>query len=295
MLSVAFAPDYQTTRSFYVAFTNMTGDIELDEFKRSVGNHKVASFASRRTLLTISHRDATNHNAGQLQFGPDGLLYLSVGDGGGLKPRGWPAPDLHQLLGKILRIDPKRRGAKPYTIPTDNPYVGTGNRPEIFAYGFRNPWRFAFEGNNIIIADVGQTQFEEINFLDLADAKAANFGWPDWEGRHRFDSPEVPPGPDPPTFPMLVYNHGAGRCAVIGGLVSHDPDLPALEGRYLYGDFCNGRIVSIVPDVANQQALDRRLVGITVPRLSSFGRGPDNRIYMTQITGELSRLSPLGD
>src|SRR5690242_11148708 len=212
VLSMAFPPDYQTTRLFYVAFTNPTGDVEVSEFRRTVSSHKVANPATRRTVITIRHRGAGNHNGGQLQFGPDGFLYISVGDGGELTPRGWPAPDLHQLLGKILRINPKKSGDRPYTIPAGNPYIGTSNRKEIYAYGFRNPWRFTFEGNNIIIADVGQSAWEEINYLRLVDAKGANFGWPDWEGRHRFDSPKVPPGPDKPTFPMLNYNHN-GRCA----------------------------------------------------------------------------------
>jgi glucose/arabinose dehydrogenase len=292
VLSIAFPPDYQSTRLFYVAFTNPTCDVEIDEFKRTVGNHKVANPATRRTLLAVRHRQAGNHNGGQLQFGPDGYLYISVGDGGELTPRGWPAPDLHQLLGKMLRIDPRKTATRSYSIPPDNPYVGTTNRKEIFAYGFRNPWRFTFEGNRIVIADVGQSSFEEINYLNLADAKGANFGWPDWEGRQPFDSPDVPPGPDPPTFPMLVYNHNNNRCAVIGGYVSHDPAIPALSGRYLYGDLCDGKIRSMVPHVATQKATDIRLVGITAPNLSSFGRGPDSRLYITQTTGELSRIEP---
>ena len=292
LLSMAFPPDYETTRLFYVAFTNSTGDVEIDEFRRSVNNHKVANIATRRTVLTIRHRGADNHNGGQLQFGPDGFLYISVGDGGELTPRGWPAPDLHQLLGKILRINPKQNGDRRYTIPPGNPYIGTSNRKEIYAYGFRNPWRFVFEGNNIIIADVGQGSWEEVNYLKLTDAKGANFGWPDWEGKHRFDSPDVPPGPDAPTFPMLNYNHNNGRCAVIGGYVAHDPAIPALEGRYLYGDLCEGIIRSMVPHVATQTATDIRPVGITAVNLSSFGRGPDGRLYITQTSGELSRIEP---
>jgi len=292
VLSIAFPPDYQTTRLFYVAFTNPTGDVEVSEFRRSASNHKVANPATRRTVLAVRHRGADNHNGGQLQFGPDTFLYMSVGDGGELSPRGWPAPDLHQLLGKILRINPKQNGDRPYSIPPGNPYIGTTNRKEIYAYGFRNPWRFAFEGNNIIIADVGQGSWEEVNYLRLTNAKGANFGWPDWEGKHRFDSPDVPPGPNAPTFPMLNYSHNNGRCAVIGGYVSHDPAIPALEGRYLYGDLCEGIIRSMVPHVATQTATDIRPVGITAVNLSSFGRGPDGRLYITQTSGELSRIEP---
>jgi glucose/arabinose dehydrogenase len=289
VLSMAFPPDYATSRLFYVAFTNTNGDVEVDEFHRAA-NHKRALPASRRKLLAVNHRGAGNHNGGQLQFGPDGYLYISVGDGGELTPRGWPAPDLTQLLGKILRIDPKPSANRPYTIPPDNPYVKTHNRHQIYAYGFRNPWRFSFEGKNIVIADVGQSAEEEINYLNYRKAKGANFGWPQYEGNEVFDSSQ--PGADPPTFPMLTYNHNNGRCAVIGGYVSHDPDVPALSGRYLYGDLCAGKIRSMVPHPGTQKATDVRFSGITAVNLSSFGRGPNNRLYITQTSGELSRIAP---
>jgi glucose/arabinose dehydrogenase len=289
VLSMAFAPDYATSRLFYVAFTNPTGDVEVDEFKRTI-NPMRASLATRRRVLTIRHRDAGNHNGGQLQFGPDGYLYISVGDGGELTPRGWPAPDLHELRGKILRIDPKQNGAKPYRIPPDNPYVATSNRHEIYAYGFRNPWRFSFEGNRIAIADVGQSAEEEINYLNVQAVRGANFGWPQYEGKVKFDATQ--PGANPPKFPMLVYTHSGGRCAVIGGYVLRDPQIPGLKGRYIYGDLCDGKIRSMVPDFATQKATDLRLLGITATNLSSFGRGPHNRLYFTQVSGELSRIAP---
>jgi glucose/arabinose dehydrogenase len=285
VLSIAFPPDYQSTRLFYVAFTNTDGDVEVSEFKRNV-NPRVASMASRRTVITIPHRDAGNHNGGQLQFGPDGFLYLSVGDGGATPES---APNLHLLTGKILRINPRPGAGKAYRIPPDNPYVGTGKRHEIWSYGLRNPWRFSFEGNRIIIADVGQNSFEEINYLKLADSKGANFGWPQFEGKQ--NTGDGPAGIDPPTFPMLVYSHAHG-CAVIGGYVSHDPSIPALEGRYLYGDLCSGVIRSMVPHVIKQTASGVRDVGITAGNLSSFGRGPDGRLYFTQTSGELSRIDP---
>ncbi len=290
VLSMAFPPDYATSHLFYVAFTNPSGDVEIDEFQRSAASRKRAAPASRRKLLAIPHRGAGNHNGGQLQFGPDGYLYISVGDGGELTPRGWPARDLTQLLGKILRINPKAGPARPYTIPAGNPYVKTHNRHEIYAYGFRNPWRFSFEGNNIVIADVGQSAEEEINYLNYRSAKGANFGWPQYEGDEVFDDSQ--PGADPPTFPMLTYDHNGNRCAVIGGYVSHDPDLPALSGRYLYGDLCEGKIRSMLPHPIGQKATGLRFTGITAVNLSSFGRGPNNRLYITQTSGELSRIAP---
>ena len=184
LLSMAFDPNYATNRLFYVVFTNLNGDVEVDEFRRSAGNPKLANLASRRRVLVVPHRDASNHNGGQLQFGPDGHLYISIGDGGSTPEK---APHLKSLLGKILRINPRQQGVKPYTIPSDNPFVGTANRGEIFSYGLRNPWRFSFDGNRIAIGDVGQGRREELNFLMLGAAKHANFGWPEYEGNLPFD------------------------------------------------------------------------------------------------------------
>lgn len=290
LLSVAFAPDYQTSRRFYVAFTNKNGNVEIDEFQRSATTKTRAARGTRRVLLVIPHPGAANHNGGQLQFGPDGYLYISVGDGGAVSPRGEAARDLHRLLGKILRINPLPSGGKPYGIPADNPYVGTANRNEIYAYGFRNPWRFSFDGRRIAIGDVGQSSREEVNFLTVQDAKGVNFGWPQYEGNIVFDNTR--PGPDPAKFPMFVYPHTGGRCAIVGGYVAHDASLPALAGRYLYGDYCTGQLRSLIPHVVVQKATDVQPVGITAPRLSGFGRGYNGVIYLTQSSGEVSRLAP---
>jgi glucose/arabinose dehydrogenase len=290
LLGLAFPPGFDRKQRFYVNYTDLDGNTVIAQYRVST-NADLADAASETVLLHITQPFA-NHNGGQLRFGPDGYLYIGMGDGGSAGDPMRNSQNLGSLLGKMLRIDPRKTATRSYSIPPDNPYVGTTNRKEIFAYGFRNPWRFTFEGNLIVIADVGQSSFEEINYLNLADAKGANFGWPDWEGRQPFDSPDVPPGPDPPTFPMLVYNHNNNRCAVIGGYVSHDPAISALSGRYLYGDLCDGKIRSMVPHVATQKATDIRLVGITAPNLSSFGRGPDSRLYITQTTGELSRIEP---
>jgi glucose/arabinose dehydrogenase len=290
VLSMAFAPDYATSGRFYVAFNNKNGDVEIAEFQRSAGDATRADPGTRRVLLLIPHRGASNHNGGQLQFGPDGFLYISVGDGGNLSPPGVPARDRHRLLGKILRIDPLPSGGKPYGIPADNPYVGTGFRPEIYAYGFRNPWRFSFDGTRIAIADVGQSTEEEVDFLKVTDAKGVNFGWPQYEGNVVFDNAH--PGADPAKFPMFVYPHTGGRCAIIGGFVMSDPNLPALAGRYLYGDLCDGVIHSFSPNVAKQRARGDAPVGITAPNLSGFGKGFNGVMYFTQTSGEVSRIAP---
>lgn len=290
LLSIAFAPDYQTSRRFYVAFTNLNGNVEIDEFMRHPTIKTRATRASRRILLAIPHPGAANHNGGQLQFGPDGHLYISVGDGGSVQPIGEAARDLHRLLGKILRIDPLPANGKPYGIPADNPYVGTGKREEIYAYGFRNPWRFSFDGTRIAIGDVGQSRREEVDFLAVTDAKGVNFGWPQYEGDLVYDSTR--PGPDPAKFPIFVYPHSGGRCAIIGGYVARDPNLTALKGRYLYGDTCTGEMRSFFPNVATQKAVGDQPVGITAVHLSGFGRGFGGVLYITQTTGQVSRLVP---
>ncbi|MPZ55122.1 MAG: glucose dehydrogenase [Rhizobiales bacterium] len=291
LLSVAFPPDYDSTGRFYVAFNNSDGDIEIDEFMRSAGRPVRADFASRRVVLVIPHRGASNHNGGQLQFGPeDGLLYISTGDGGNLSPRGEPARKLNNLLGKILRIDPRQRGSKAYRVPRSNPFVVGPGRGEIFAYGLRNPWRFSFDGKRIAIADVGQGRREEVNVLRTKAAAGVNFGWPQFEGDVVFDNDR--PGPHPATFPILTYDHDGGGCAVIGGYVVHDPDIPSLNGRYLYGDACIGDVRSFIPKVPAQQARHDRATGINLPGLGSFGQGFNGRIYLAQTGGGVWRLIP---
>jgi glucose/arabinose dehydrogenase len=291
LLSVAFPPDYATSGRFYVAFTNTDGDVELDEFMRMAGDATRADPATRRIVLTVPHPGAANHNGGQLQFGPDGFLYMSVGDGGNLSPPGEPARRLDDLRGKILRIKPLPRGADPYSIPHSNPFVGRpGARGEIFAYGLRNPWRFTFDGGRIVIADVGQSSREEVDFLRKKTAAGVNFGWPQYEGDIVFDNTR--PGPDPAVFPMLVYPHSGGRCAIIGGYVVHDPHLPKLLGRYLYGDLCTGEVRSFIAHVEAQKALHDRPTGVTLTWLSGFGLGSQGQIYLAEITGNVSRLIP---
>lgn len=287
LLSVAFAPDYEDSGLFYVAFTNGRGDVEVGEFRRSEASRLRADPESRRKVLSVPHRDAQNHNGGQLQFGPDGLLYISIGDGGATPER---APDLSSLLGKILRIDPRRKGKADYRIPKDNPFARGKGRDEIFAYGLRNPWRFSFAGERIAIADVGQGAFEEINLLSVARASGANFGWPEYEAFTPYDDSH--PGPDKPTFPVFAYDHTGGRCSIIGGYVARDPGLPKLAGKYLYGDYCSGEIFALT---VNGQEGRATSLGITAPQLSGFGVGEDGQVYIVQLNGTVSRLEDGGD
>jgi glucose/arabinose dehydrogenase len=258
---------------------------------RSAASPVRADRTSRRILLTIPHPGADNHNGGQLQFDSNGLLYISTGDGGNVDPRGDNARRLNSLLGKILRIDPRPGASRPYRIPPGNPFVGQAGRDDIFSYGLRHPWRFSLDGPRIAIADVGQTQREEVNLLTVQDAAGANFGWPEFEGDLPFDPTR--PGRHTPTPPMFVYDHGGGRCAIIGGYVVRATNLPRLLRRYLYGDSCTGEIRSFVPRVADQQALGDRPTGLTLPGLSSFGQGFNGKIYAAQVdSGAVWRLEP---
>jgi hypothetical protein len=289
LLSLAFAPDYATSRRFYVMFVNRNGNVEIDEFLRSTNNPRRGLRTSRRRVLAIGHPDAGNHNGGQLQFGTDGLLYISVGDGGATATPGEPARRLSSLLGKVLRIDPRPAGAAAYRIPPGNPLVGIPGRDEIFAWGLRNPWRMTISGALLAIADVGRRDREEINLRTIDASRAANFGWPQYEGDILHDASR--PGPGPARFPIHVYDHGLGRCVVIGGHIVRDPDLPSLAGRFLYGDFCTGETRSFLPDVAQQQAIGDAPLGVTVPGLTTFGKGFGGQVYMAG-DGTIYRLEP---
>ena len=291
LLSIAFAPDYARSRRFYVLYTTPGGSLAVDEFRRAQ-SHLRADPATRRVVMRIPHPDTQNHYGGKLEFGPDGhLLYISTGDGG-TSPVGENSRRLDNLLGKILRINPLPGGDRSYTIPAGNPFVGRAGRDEIFAYGLRNPWRFAFDGGRLAIADVGMGSWEEVDFLPVSAAAGANFGWPAFEGFARFATSR--PGPDPPTFPIHVYGHGDGACSITGGLVSHDPNLTGLEDRYVYGDFCTGEVRSFRPilDGGAYTALNDTATGVVAPWLTSFGEAANGDIYLTQLGGRVSRLEP---
>jgi hypothetical protein len=293
LLSVAFPGDYATSGRFYVYFTNTNGYVEVDEFRRSADKPARADPSSRRQVLVVPHPFAQNHNGGQLQFGPDGnLLFLATGDGGAGQSAN--APDLTSLLGKLIRIYPRAQASgQPYGIPSGNPFVGRPGRDEIFAYGFRNPWRFAFDSGRIAIGDVGETRWEEIDLLRTADARGANFGWPEYEGNELFN-PGLP-GQDPVSFPLHTYSHAGGACVITGGFVVRDPGLSELAGRYLYGDFCTGELRSFRPNLSTGVAQGDAPVGVIAPKLSSFGEGVGGQIYLARLSGPVYRLEPASD
>jgi glucose/arabinose dehydrogenase len=292
LLGLAFAPDYARSRRFYVNYTNRSGDTRVVEYRASRRSRDVADAGSGRVVLRQDQPEP-NHNGGHLAFGPDRMLYIGLGDGGGSDDqhgRRGNGQDLGSWLGKILRIDPRRRSGRPYTVPRDNPFRGrSGARPEIFAYGLRNPWRFSFdrEGGALTIGDVGQNDVEEIDFASPERARGANFGWRPFEGtRRNFDDEDAPGHVEP----VIEKSHDDGFCSITGGYVVRDPALPALAGRYVYGDFCDGRIRSArlrEGGASEDRAVDVPRVG----PISSFGEDARGRVYVTSLDGPVFRLA----
>jgi glucose/arabinose dehydrogenase len=298
LLSVAFDPDYARGGRFYVYYTarSPSGAITVAEYRASP-NADVANPASRRQVLSVPHPRG-NHNGGQLQFGPDGYLWIGTGDGGGAGDPDGAGQRLDTLLGKLLRIDPRGSGLAPYTIPVDNPFSGqSGRRGEIWAYGLRNPWRFSFDRQtgDLVIGDVGQNAWEEIDFAPAPGrGRGANYGWGCWEGRHAYsgndDDPECRPAPSQ-IAPVHEYSHSRG-CSVSGGYVVRDPKLPRLNGRYVYGDYCRNPLWSLRPQAPDAQ--DDRQLGLDVPGLTSFGEDSCGGVYAVSADGPVFRLEAEG-
>ena len=286
LLSMAFAPDYASSGLFYVYYTATDGDVTIAEYRRASAER--ADHDSRRLVLSVDH-PASNHNGGLLLFGRDGLLYAGLGDGGGggdqHGARG-NGQNLGTLAGKILRFDPRRRGSRAYTVPGSNPFVGrSGVRPEIYAYGVRNPWRFTFTPRgHLVVADVGQGEVEEVT---IVRRKGANLGWRVWEGRSRYSPGETAPGHVPPAIQRF---HSDGNCSITGGIIVRDPVLSALRGRYVFGDFCRGRIESA--RISRGRARSVRATRLQVDELSSFGEDGRRRAYVASLNGPVFRLVP---
>jgi hypothetical protein len=293
LLSIAFPPDYATSRRFYVYYTDNAGNIRVAEFKRRSAVR--AAIGSRRTVIIIPHPVNANHNGGQLQF-LGNLLYFGTGDGGsgGDPPNNAQNKDV--LLGKLLRIDPRPSGGRPYTVPADNPLVGKPGRDEIYSYGLRNPFRFSFDTTSageprIAIADVGQNRFEELDYTTVAAASGANFGWDALEGFTPYTEENGgTPDPGGTTKPIMAYPHSrdGGSCSIIGGYVVGPGGPPSLRGRYLYTDYCSGVLRSLVPHLRRASG-DRRL-GLTVASPTSFGEDGRGRVYVCSQEGAAYRL-----
>jgi glucose/arabinose dehydrogenase len=291
LLGLAFDPDYATTGMFVVHYTDLAGNTTLSRLSVSADPDR-ADPASEQVILTAS-QPFDNHNGGQVAFGPDGFLYLGLGDGGsGGDPTG-RGQDRSDFLGSILRIDV--RAGSPYTVPADNPFVAEPTaRPEVWSYGLRNPWRFSFDRANgdLYIADVGQSQSEEIDVSSAAEGggKGLNYGWNIMEGAGCFGGT----GCDQTglTLPVLEYDHSQGACSITGGYVYRGTALPALQGHYFYADFCQGWVRSFryLGGAATEET--------TWPTLSSgasvtsFGEDAAGELYILEAGGRVFRIVP---
>jgi glucose/arabinose dehydrogenase len=286
LLSMAFAPDYARSGRFYVDYTDTNGDTRIVEYRRA--SRTRANPASARQLI-FQPQPEPNHNGGLLLFGPDRKLYVGFGDGGGGGDRHGAhgnAQNLGTLLGKILRIDPRRSGSHAYTIPKGNPFAGrAGARKEIWAYGLRNPWRFSFAPQGqLVIGDVGQDAVEEIDVIRHA---GVNLGWRVFEGGTRYTPGETAPGA---VGPDITRRHADGWCSITGGVVVRSAN--ALRGRYLFGDYCKGDIESA--RIVGARVRDVRATRLHVDALASFGRDGRGRAYAVSNNGPVYRIVAAG-
>jgi glucose/arabinose dehydrogenase len=282
LLGLVFSPDGSR---LYVNYTDPAGDTRVVEYAFDGGR---ADPASARELLTVDQPFA-NHNGGNLVFGPDGMLWIGLGDGGGGgDPRG-NAQSLGTLLGKMLRIDPRPSGGQPYTVPPDNPFVGTGGaRGEIWALGLRNPWRYSFDRatGDLWIGDVGQNAREEVDFTPAGSKGGLNFGWPRLEGNSHY-SGSAPTGAVPP---ILDYSlDEGGNCAVTAGYVYRGSQIPGLVGAFLYADVCGGWVRAVRQEggkVVDQAEL------LQLNQLVSFGQDAAGELYALSLAGGVYRIDP---
>jgi glucose/arabinose dehydrogenase len=302
LLGLAFHPNYATNRRFYVYFTRQTdGAIVVNRYLRSE-NPDRALPASAQTVIVIPHPNFSNHNGGCLQFGPDDFLYFGTGDGGGSGDPNCNAQNGATLLGKILRIDVD--SGSPYAVPPSNPFVGVaGFRPEIWAVGVRNPWRFSFDAltGDLYIGDVGQDTEEEIDFTPAGSGGGENYGWKIMEGTSCFSTTNCtnPPPCGSPLFtdPVWTYTHAGGNCSVTGGYVYRGSAIAGLQGTYFFADFCSARIWSfrvvggVVTSFTERTAeLDPPATNIN--SISSFGEDANGELYIVDQGGEIFRILP---
>lgn len=286
LLGMTFHPNYTQNRKFYLNYTRTNaGQLQtvIAEYLSSVANPNVADPASERILLVVD-QPFSNHKAGQLGFGQDGFLYFGLGDGGSGGDPFNNAQNTNVLLGKMLRIDVNNSSAgKPYAIPADNPFVNGGGLPEVYAYGFRNPWRFSFDSSNgrLFVADVGQDAFEEIDLV----TKSANYGWNIMEGSHCYNATTC--NMTGLTLPIHDYPRSDGT-TVIGGFVYRGTAIPALVGAYVFGDFGSGKIWALREGASNTWTRTDLLS--TSRQISSFGQDQSGELYVVDLAGTVLQL-----
>jgi glucose/arabinose dehydrogenase len=280
LLSIAFSPSYADDGHVYADYTDTHGDTRVVEFTRGAADR--VDPASRRELLKV-HQPYPNHNGGLLVFDPTGMLIIGLGDGGSGGDPDDRAQNLADLLGKLLRIDPHPAGGKPYGIPPDNRFAqSAGRRPEIWAYGLRNPWRFSFDAaGTFYLADVGQDAVEEVDVVPAKLANGANYGWSVFEADRRFKQSDPAPNGEALIAPALTYTHENGRCSITGGGV-YAGSVAKLRGRYLYGDYCSGEVWAATVDGTSLK--DPKKV-FYVPAVASFGVDAEGEMYVVSIDG----------
>ncbi len=283
LLGLALHPGFEENRRFFVNFTDQEGHTQVVEYRAPNGDR--ADPGSARSIMKIE-QPYTNHNGGCIEFGPDGFLYIGMGDGGGKGDPDNHAQDLSSLLGKLLRIDVD--GPQPYRIPPGNPFVGIKDaRPEIWACGLRNPWRFSFDPDtgDLWIADVGQKAWEEIDMEPAGSPGGLNYGWRLREGAHCFDPPE---DCDQPGLvdPVFEYSHATGGCSITGGYLYRGEDLPGLRGKYLFADWCVGKVWALDPATGRHENVLKDMGPVT-----SFGRGLNGELFICIGDGGVHRLA----
>lgn len=285
LLSVAFHPDYKNNGQFFVDYTRRPdGATVIERYTVSPGNPDRADDQSGKVILTIAQPEA-NHNGGLVKFGPDGYLYIGMGDGGGQGDQHGSignGQNRDVLLGKLLRIDVTNQDT--YAVPPTNPF-----NTEVWAYGLRNPWRFSFDRStgDLYIADVGQNTYEEVNFQPVLSTGGENYGWRIMEGLHCYDPQE---GCDQTgvVLPVAEYSHDVGGCAITGGYVYRGSKYPVLDGAYFFGDYCTGFIWSLRREGDQWQMTKRLESGL---RISSFGEDVNGEVYVVDHGGAVYQLA----
>ena len=285
LLDAEFSPDGSVLFVHYSLAPD--GNTQIDAYDMS-GDRVDTS--SRREILSVEQPYA-NHNGGEIEFGPDGYFYIGLGDGGDAGDPEGNGQDTQALLGKILRIDPLgARGGDAYAIPPDNPFAdGSGGAPEVWLYGVRNPWRFSFdaETDDLWVGDVGQDEWEEVDFLPAADGagKGANLGWNRMEATHPYEGDE----PDDDVLPVYEYSHDEGACSVTGGVVYRGSAIAGLDGAYLFSDYCQGVLRGI--RVADGEVADERVFDdASAGEIVSFGVDASGEVYVVSLDGTISRI-----
>ena len=290
LLGLAFHPDYQINGWFYISYNHTTGNLVAARYQVSPSNPNLADASSGQIIIRISP-PSTGHTGGHLAFGPDGYLYIALGDGASGSGVGYAGQDTLTLPGSILRIDVDK--GLPYAIPADNPFVGNdAGLDEIWAYGLRHPWHFSFDRQtgDLYIGDVGEYRWEEVNFQPVTSQGGENYGWPIWEASHPYVDSVPPPANRVP--PFFEYHHSGRRCAVIGGYVYRGSAIPDLEGFYLFGDHCSGTIWAARRDAEMQWHISPLFLH-TGFSISGFGEDEQGELYVLDRTYRPDRIDRL--